>query len=518
VKMYFISIFIYHHVIKDILFTNSTYFYIVNQENTGELSSFSEQIKSEAKTQMRNEDGNVSDQSADVLPHPSPTVETLSSSNASSPAPFKCEESSKDHNHDQGHDGEGEREKPATNSQSENDPSRISWESGSVPAGASPSRVTVKLLVSNNMAGSIIGRQGQTVSELQNKSSAKIRLSQSGDYFPGTSDRVCLIHGSLENVKKGVALVLGKLYELQLELVETQLGITEQIQDDSDGEFEESEQGPPKINFATRILVPSAACGMLIGKEGATIQRLKENVGASSVRLSPKVVDHNIPRTFERVLTVSAFELRACVSFAASILDGFVRHPEICRYLNGTTSYSRNSNVSYNTHRNAPVMGFPGSASPTPNAPLQGFATHSHSIHDVDTGLQSLGFESNVPSSHNQRPAYINASTNAMGGNSMVSSSPQQVSSFLPQRSSPSPSSYNSTINLAVPDAMVGAVLGRRGQTLQELQSESGARIRVSQRNEFVPGTTNRIVTVSGSQESVTTARNMIRQLLSRNP
>jgi RNA-binding protein Nova len=464
-------------------------------------------MRSEPKVRVRGEDGNAIDESADAPPRTTTAVETLSSSNASSPTAFKCDENKEHHN-----DGEGEH--PAT-SQITNDPSRISWESGSVSTTSSPSRVTVKLLVSNNMAGSIIGRQGQTVSELQSKSSAKIRLSQSGDYFPGTSDRVCLIHGSLENVKKGVALVLGKLYELQLELVETQLGTTEQIHDDPETETDFSE-GPPKINFTTRILVPSAACGMLIGKEGATIQGLKENAGASSVRLSPKVVDHNIPRTFERVLTVSAFELRACVSFAASILDGFVRHPEICRYLNGTTSYSRNSNVSYNVQRNASIMGYPGSASSTPNAPRQGFA-HSHAIHDVEASLQGLGFEANAQSSHNQRSSYVNASPNAMGTSSIVSS-PPQVSSFLPQRSTPSPASYSSTVNLAVPDAMVGAVLGRRGQTLQELQSESGARIRVSQRNEFVPGTTNRIVTVSGSQESVATARNMIRQLLSRNP
>ncbi len=456
--------------------------------------------------------GENSDASVDAPPQETPTVETLSSSNASSPTAFKLEDN-KEHHHD--HDEESEQ-RPSN--QITNDPSRISWESGSVPSTSSPSRVTIKLLVSNNMAGSIIGRQGQTVSELQNKSSAKIRLSQSGDYFPGTTDRVCLIHGSLENVKRGVALILGKLYELQLELVETQLGATEQIHSDLDKEPNDPESSP-KINFTARILVPSAACGMLIGKEGSTIQRLKENAEASSVRLSPKVVDHSLPRTFERVLTVSAFELQACISFGASILDGFVRHPEICRYLNGTTSYSRNSNVSYNAQRNPSVMGYHGSASPPPTATRQTFS-HSHgSRHDVESSLQGLGFESNLQGTHSQRSAFISASSSAMGTNSM-GSSPSQVSTFLPQRSSsstPSPS-YTTTINLAVPDSMVGAVLGRRGQALQELQSESGARIKVSQRNEFVPGTTNRIVTVSGSQDSVATARNMIRELLSRNP
>lgn len=438
----------------------------------------------------------------------------MSSSNASSPSAFKNEERKENRDHDH----EGDHDHSGSSNQMESDPTRISWESGSVSQPSAPSRVTVKLLVSNNMAGSIIGRQGQTVSELQSKSSAKIRLSQSGDYFPATSDRVCLIHGSLENVKKGVALVLEKLYDLQLELVETQLGTSEQkMHDENNAEIDDSE-GPPKINFTARILIPSAACGMLIGREGSTIQRLKELAGASSVRLSPKVVDHSTPRTFERVLTVSSFELRACVSFAASILDGFVRHAEICRYLNGTTSYSRNSNVSYNTQRNTPIIGYPGSASPAPNTQRQGYA-HSHAVHEIEPNFQSLGFDANAQNAHNQRSPY-----NIQNNTVATATTPTHVSPFLTpgqaqQRSTSSPVSYASTtINLAVPDSMIGAILGRRGQTLQELQGESGARIRVSQRNEFVPGTTNRIVTVSGTQEQIATARNMIRQRLSRNP
>lgn len=460
-------------------------------ESTGQLG-FSEQVKRE--TVVQGDDGDDSEQSADAPPRSSRTIETLSSSNASSPCVLKNDEIDEHHNDEDG------------------DSTRISWESVSLSSPSAPSRVTVKLLVSNNMAGSIIGRQGQTVSVLQNKSSARIRLSQSGDYFPGTSDRVCLIHGTLENVKKGVALVLGKLYELQLELVETQLGTTEQIHDEQGTEIENSD-GPPKINFTSRILIPSAACGMLIGREGSTIQRLKELAGASSVRLSPKVVDHNSPRTFERILTVSSFELSACVAFASSILDGFVKHAEICRYLNGTTSYSRNSNVAYNAQRNTPVMGYTGSASSTTHVQRQQF---THAIHDVESSLQGLGFDNNAQNPHAQRPAYMQSNA--------IAPAPSQVSSFLPtgqvpQRTTPSPAPYASTvINLAVPDSMIGAILGRRGQTLQELQAESGARIRVSQRNELVPGTTNRIVTVSGSQENIATARNMIRQILSRNP
>lgn len=465
------------------------------------------------------------------------TVETMGTSSSSASSPSSglksgCSESKEQHEHEHGHEHEHEdddehqhpHKHPHPHPQNselvdDRDPSRVSWESGSVSMAPQASRVTIKLLVSNNMAGSIIGRAGQTVNDLQNRSSAKIRLSQSGDYFPGTSDRVCLIHGSLENVKKAIALVLRKLYELQLELVDTQLGhaaATAETRNDSKSDADECEV-PLKINFTTKILVPSAACGMLIGREGGTIQRLKDNAGASSVRLSPKVVDHNIPRTFERVLTVSANELSACVSFTESILEGFVRHPETCRYLNGTTSYSRNTNFAM-PRNSTSVLGhghaYTNSSASVPNG---GRPFAMSPVHDIDTGMQALGFDTSatVSSPHNQRPPhYIGPPPNA----SVTPSS----SVFLPQaqiqRGTPPPQTSFASEKVAVPDPMVGAILGRRGRTLVELQSESGARVRVSQRNEFVPGTNNRIVTISGSPENIAAAKSMIRQLLSRNP
>jgi len=443
-------------------------------------------------------------------------VEAINSSSASpSPSALKSG-GSKDH--EEGND-------QPISKQMIDDPSHISWESGTIPTDSSP-RVTVKLLVSNNMAGSIIGRSGQTVNELQSKSSAKIRLSQSGDYFPGTTDRICLMHGSLANVKKAVALVLGKLYELQLELlVETQLGHADQAQDDSSSGFVKTNSENPnpfKINFTTKVLVPSAACGMLIGKEGGTIQNLKEKAGCSAVRLSQKQLDHNAPRTSERVLTFSSFDLDACTRFTESILDGFVRHPEICRYMNGTTSYTKNSAIPSYMPRNNPVIaGYPNASNPGSNVARQPYV-RSGSIQELEGGVQGLSFDAqtNVPGGHVRQTSYVGSPPQgAINATGQINS---PSTPFLsPNQSTKPPAasiSFNSTINLAVPDSMIGALLGRRGQTLMELQSESGARIRVSQRDVFVPGTNNRIVSLSGNQESVNSARNMIRQLLNRSP
>jgi KH domain len=76
--------------------------------------------------------------------------------------------------------------------------------------------IGLKILVSNNVAGSIIGRGGQTISEFQMQSKARIKLSQSGEYFPTTQDRVCLIQGEdIISMKAAIRLLLARMHLLQ---------------------------------------------------------------------------------------------------------------------------------------------------------------------------------------------------------------------------------------------------------------------------------------------------------------
>jgi len=56
------------------------------------------------------------------------------------------------------------------------------------------------LLVPNAAAGALIGNSGSTIRELMQRFQAEIRLSRHGDYFPGTSERVCVVSGDVDNV------------------------------------------------------------------------------------------------------------------------------------------------------------------------------------------------------------------------------------------------------------------------------------------------------------------------------
>lgn len=67
-------------------------------------------------------------------------------------------------------------------------------------------------------------------------------------------------------------------------------------------------------------------------------------------------------------------------------------------------------------------------------------------------------------------------------------------------------------MTVAVPDEHIGAVVGKGGKYISEMQQVSGVRIKISERNDYVPGTRNRKVTISGTLEAVQIAQFLISQ------
>ena len=69
----------------------------------------------------------------------------------------------------------------------------------------------IRFLVSNAAAGSVIGKGGATITDFQSKSGARIQLSRNHEFFPGTTDRIIMISGAIDEVIKAMELVLAKL-------------------------------------------------------------------------------------------------------------------------------------------------------------------------------------------------------------------------------------------------------------------------------------------------------------------
>ena len=65
-------------------------------------------------------------------------------------------------------------------------------------------------------------------------------------------------------------------------------------------------------------------------------------------------------------------------------------------------------------------------------------------------------------------------------------------------------------VDIEVSESLIGAVLGPAGKSIIEIQQFSGANIQISKKGMYSPGTRNRVVTVTGSQKAITTAKFLI--------
>ena len=87
-----------------------------------------------------------------------------------------------------------------------------------------------------------------------------------------------------------------------------------------------------------------------------------------------------------------------------------------------------------------------------------------------------------------------------------------QYSSTQPSPRAPPQTGVQQTITMQVPDSIVGALVGKGGKVIVEMQHQSGARIQISNRDQMVEGTTDRVVTITGDQHAVATAQYLINQ------
>ena len=71
-------------------------------------------------------------------------------------------------------------------------------------------------------------------------------------------------------------------------------------------------------------------------------------------------------------------------------------------------------------------------------------------------------------------------------------------------------------VTVSVPEARVGAIIGKGGEVISQLKSVVGVKIRISDREDFVPGTRNRKVTISGAGEAVQIAQLLIQQKINQ--
>nr|CAH8826714.1 unnamed protein product [Trichobilharzia regenti] len=180
------------------------------------------------------------------------------------------------------------------------------------------SELYFKILIPNTAAGAVIGKGGEAVETIKRQTGARLKMSRANDFYPGTTERVCLIIGTLESCMKLHDYVMSKIYERPQNItIITPTGISC---------MERHKQ--------VKILVPDSTAGIIIGKHGYFIEKIKkESCAFIQVSQRPKDI-----RLFERCVVITG-ELEERRKAVEMIMHKMLEDPDLPYYSN--CSYSQ---------------------------------------------------------------------------------------------------------------------------------------------------------------------------------
>lgn len=264
--------------------------------------------------------------------------------------------------------------------------------------------IMVKMLVPAYAVGSIIGKQGQSITNLQKNTGIKINLSKSKDFYPGTTERIALIQGKSEgrNVYDVIKTIIQKIVEFPVPKEMLQLNA------------ERAKQ--------VKIIVPNSTAGLIIGKKGATIKHIMDTTLAK-VQMTQKPDGNNMPSILERVITICG-EPDQLFNAVDKILEKIKADPQSASC----------PNLSYQN-----VQGLIANANPvgSPYAPVSGNQVE-YSIKGLNLANQGLlAYQRNPQnfvnlSSNNNQGNFSNFPITVNAGNFIPTAQPIQVNFVAP--------------------------------------------------------------------------------------
>eukprot|EP00210_Caulerpa_lentillifera_P007268 g6953.t1 len=349
-------------------------------------------------------------------------------------------------------------------------------------------KMAVKFLLSNIAAGVIIGKGGTNITDLQQESNARIQLSRNNEFYPGTNERVMLISGTVKSVLTALFLILTKLAAMTKEANALDMSKTESLSQ--------------SLASSLKIVMPAACCGAILGKGGKTVRQFVEDSGASIVILTQTYVGQDMD---SRVISISG-SIEQMLRAVALVITKVAADP---KYINNVSL-----SVNYNKHNyQSQTTGYPVYSSEDPVSPysqcsplampysqtmIYPGAAYSHIDHPPVSYATTKHPTESMESSSKSQSTETEASVSHQGP--------------LGHPGLPIPANGVPRVEMSVPipDEKIGAIIGRGGAIITQLQTLVGVKIIISGRNEFEPGTRNRRVTIIGPPEAVQIAHMLI--------
>lgn len=322
---------------------------------------------------------------------------------------------------------------------------------------------TLKFLVPHICVGKLIGKGGSNINELEKKHNGSIEVSPSGDNFPGTNSRIVTISAEIDQVQLFAQYLVENVWQ------------------------EGADSSGYEPDFV--LVITNSAVGFVMGRAGATIKVIQEGSGAGiNIQKQNESLSYG-----ERLVTISGSteqKARAVKEIIEKIS---------CEPLRMSNPYTKGYPSGGGGGNYYPPQ-YGGSGNDYPPPPRNGRGGYNPNMppnarHNVP---RNSGYNSNSYSSSQNEYGYSNT---AGGHGGYVSSDYYQPESTV---------KTSHLIQMEIPNAWVGSVVGKQGVTINEFSRNSGAQISFSAKEEFAPGTQDRILTIKGTKNQIYTAYTMV--------
>ncbi|KAI1849237.1 hypothetical protein JX265_008648 [Neoarthrinium moseri] len=343
--------------------------------------------------------------------------------------------------------------------------------------------IHIRAVISSPEAATIIGKGGENVSNIRKQSGAKCTVS---DYQKGAVERILTVSGVVDAAAKAFGLIIRTLNNEPLT---------------------ESSTAQSKT-YPLRLLIPHVLIGSIIGKGGVRIREIQE---ASGARLNAS--DSCLPLSTERSLVVMG------VADAVHIATYYVGST-LLEQLN--ERFGGPAASAYATRSGGPAGVVPGGMQVVPYCPQPAggnFGQRENYGRRPDPRAQQYM----PPNPYAQQPPYGHGAVPQPAAGAPMHYAPQAAAAYgagphmpphqagghvagpqphggpqAPQMHGGGMAGAPLTQQIYIPNDMVGAIIGKGGQKINEIRQISGSVIKI---NEPQDNSNERLVTITGTEE-----------------
>jgi len=373
----------------------------------------------------------------------------------------------------------------------------------------------VKIIVPNTTAGLVIGKAGATIRMIMEESGAKVQLSQK----PGgvnVQERVITIKGEKNQLITASNIIIDKIKDDPQSASCPYISYSGVIGPVANA----NPTGSPYAAGSTALIEPAANIATMLPYifpghqqvvQAASIPYLQPASGTTTPAPTADLSQFNPPAfgnySYCIVPNIQGIQTITGASNGMIPMPGSVSPIPSATPLLSATSFTPESNTL--------STGLPTRTLSIPN----GYITTSGAAY-LTSGQQQL-VSATPPANFSTLAAYQHPPAISSPSTFSIASAPatpslatshfqHNGSSVMVLRAETSNDGHHASIDLSVPETLIGAILGKSGRTLHEYQSITGAKIQISKKGDYIQGTRNRRVSITGRAPSTRKAQTLI--------